>query len=236
MARHSGWTGGQGFILICLVLFFMLPSCTWLSTLSGGGPAPEQARLHWNLGLVHRADGQLQQAARELKAALDLDPEMYQAYYQLGRIYQALGREDEARAAWEAGLERARQGPERSDYPRLTALAQMQSALAGLEKPAPAPRQEQKARKTTRARRPRPGPYAVLFSSNLEIKYARSDATKLTNLGYPVMVRTARVRGRRFHRVWVGCCTTLAGARALARRMRKRGLKSQLTVMRPARR
>ncbi len=234
MPGHSGPKGNLIPILACLALLLLLPSCAWLSSLAGNRPGPDQARLHWNLGLTHRAEGQLQEAARELKAALDLDPDMYQAYYQLGLVYQALGRKEQARATWEAGLERARQGPERGDYPRLTALAQIQSALAGLAEPAPAPRRGQKAGKPPRRPPPRPGPYAVLFSSNLEIRYARSDATKLTNLGYPVMVRTARVRGRRFHRVWVGCCTTLARARALARRLHQRGIKRRLTVMRPA--
>jgi len=239
MPRRSGPGKMRMLAALCLGLFLLLPSCAWLRSLSGAGPGPDQAQLHWNLGLTHRAEGQLEEAARELKAALDLDPDMYQAYYQLGLVYQALGDRDQARATWEAGLERARLGPERSDYPRLTALAQIQSALAALDQPA-APGPKRRAKRTRRPRRsgkPSPaGAYAVLYSSNLEIKYARSDATRLTNLGYPVMVRTARVRGRKFHRVWVGCCTTLARARALARRMRKRGLKSQLTVMRPAHR
>ena len=47
------------------------------------------------------------------------------------------------------------------------------------------------------------------------------------------MVRTHKYKGRTWHRVWAGCCTSRAAADALRRRLLQRGLGKGFIVMKP---
>jgi cell division septation protein DedD len=163
---------------------------------------------------------------------------MYQAYYQLGLVYKDLKQPELARQAWEYGLEEARKSPDRPEYPKEQAIAEMQAALTGLEsRPKETPlepepkksKPEHQMKKTVES-----GAYAVLFSSNLKESNARKDFIRLKSMGYETMIKQHKdSKGRIWHRVWVGCCQTRDKALRLARSMRKKGLKSDLTVMRP---
>jgi tetratricopeptide (TPR) repeat protein len=190
--------------------------------------------------MAFRADGQLDKAQSELELAIKIDPNMYQAYYQLGLIYKEQGQDFLAAEIWKRGLEKARTGPEREDYPRQRAIAQMDAALTGLRadsQAAPAPGAQTRtgaAPSRTGSAAPGRGRYAVLYSSNLNPSYAQRDRAILASQGFAAEVKTARVKGRTWHRVWAGCCTNRAGAQTLAARMRAKGLGGDLTVM-PAR-
>jgi tetratricopeptide (TPR) repeat protein len=75
--------------------------------------APDSAPARLALGISLLQTGQAAAAARELEEAARLEPRMRQAYYQLGRAYQALGRSQEAEAAFarvQALIRQERQG------------------------------------------------------------------------------------------------------------------------------
>jgi cell division septation protein DedD len=226
-------------LVFCLLVF--LPACATVSGWFGESePAPEEnvALKHWNQGLQYRAEGELESAAAELERAIKADRSMYQAYYQLGLVYKDLKQPELARQAWEYGLEEARKSPDRPEYPKEQAIAEMQAALTGLEsRPKETPlepepkksKPEHQMKKTVES-----GAYAVLFSSNLKESNARKDFIRLKSMGYETMIKQHKdSKGRIWHRVWVGCCQTRDKALRLARSMRKKGLKSDLTVMRP---
>lgn len=101
------------------------------------------AQAHLGRALATKAAGNLTGAADELALAVKTDPNNYFAWYQLGQTYRELGQDPKARLAWQQGLAAAVAGPDRADYPRLRAEAQMRAGLAGLEaaaqKPEPAP-------------------------------------------------------------------------------------------------
>lgn len=224
---------GLAGVLASLMLF---SACASFCEFVGAEPsAPDattaaSAGQHWDKAMQYRAQGKLEQATAELEQAIKADPNMYHAYYQLGITYTMLGQREKARRVWEQGISKARKGPDRKDYSKEKAIGQMQVALAGMEGRAPATRVSKPTDKT------KPGgitgPYAVLFSSNLNPKYAKADQRRLTRLGYPVNIKVHRLRGKTWHRVWVGCCSGYDRAKQMASAMRKRGLKSQLTVMR----
>jgi tetratricopeptide (TPR) repeat protein len=62
--------------------------------------APDSAPAHLALGISLLQTGDTAGAVAELEQAAKLEPRMRQAYYQLGRAYQALGRSQEAQAAF----------------------------------------------------------------------------------------------------------------------------------------
>ena len=62
--------------------------------------APDSAPARLALGISLLQTGQAAAAVTELEEAARLEPRMRQAYYQLGRAYQALGRPAEAEAAF----------------------------------------------------------------------------------------------------------------------------------------
>lgn len=76
--------------------------------------APDSAPARLALGISLLQTGQAATAVTELEEAARLDPRMRQAYYQLGRAYQALGRPTEA----EAAFGRARELLEQEHAPR----------------------------------------------------------------------------------------------------------------------
>jgi tetratricopeptide (TPR) repeat protein len=201
-------------------------------------PAALSASQHWDKAMEYRAKGNLSQAAAELEQAIKSDPNMYHAYYQLGVTYRMLGEMDKAKDIWQKGISQARTGPDRPDYPKNKAIGQMQAALSALKTQAvsaPAYKAPSKA-KPAAPSKVKPGrltgPYAVLFSSSLNLKYARADQARLSKLGYQALIKEHKLKGKIWHRVWVGCCSGFDKAKQQAAAMRKRGLKSDLTVMR----
>lgn len=211
----------------------------------------EVGKAHYQRHLTFRAQNQLDKAALELELAVKADPQMYHAYYQLGLIYQSQGQAEKARVTWERGLAEARSGPERGDYPRVKAQAEMETALASLDPlppllppgPAYTPPPPRPAAKT----KPRPsapsrgvkipsgaltGAYAVLVSSNLAKSSAVAEQKRLASHGYPASVTTHKdKKGKTWHRVWAGCCSGQDKARALAATLKKKGLAKSPEVM-----
>jgi tetratricopeptide (TPR) repeat protein len=62
--------------------------------------APDSVAARFALGNALFQNGQLDAAILELKASLQIQPRMKQAYFLLGRAYSKLGRQDEAQAAF----------------------------------------------------------------------------------------------------------------------------------------
>src|SRR5262249_58000914 len=62
--------------------------------------APDSAAGRFALGNVLFQGGQTEAAIPELKAALELEPQLKQAYFLLGRAYQKLGQQAEAKIAF----------------------------------------------------------------------------------------------------------------------------------------
>jgi len=228
--------GRLGGALLALVALALTPACAWLTPGGVGKQTALSGYQHFNLAMSYRAEGQLSQAAAELEKALEADQYNYSAWYHLGLAYRDLGRTDQARQTWEKGIVLARKGPARMDYDRDRAIAEMTAGLAGLEgRPAGAKPQgtPSKAGGKAYARGGAvTGPYAVLYSSNLQPRHAQADKARLAKLGYPAMVKTHSLKGKVWHRVWVGCCTGYTRAKALLASLRKRGVGRDLVVMR----
>lgn len=242
-----------GLILIGALLAVMLglSSCSTVSDMFTSRSKDEVARSYYDRAMGYMDTRKYSQAVDDLRRAITNDPDMYQAYYQLGLAYRALGDETNARDAWTMGVGRAQRGPERLDYPRSRALAEMMAALEGKAptipkatppmtppppRPAPSP-------PPPRAAAPRPsvthaaaapsGPYAVLVSSNLKRYNAMNDLNRLKAKGYSTKLTSAKDKsGRTWHRVWVGCCTTLPRAKSLALELKRKGLARDAVAMR----
>lgn len=60
--------------------------------------------FHFQLGLSHRKQGRLEEAAASYQRAIALEPDRADAHNNLGNILNALGRPDEARASYERAL------------------------------------------------------------------------------------------------------------------------------------
>lgn len=232
-------------IFLALLVLALTPACAWLSPGGVGKQTALSGYQHFNLAMSYRAEGQLDLAAAELEKALAVDQYNYAAWYHLGLAYKDLGKVDGARQTWEKGIITARKGPMRADYDRSRAVAEMSAALAALDgrgsaarRPPPKARSKSKYKtKTKAAKRParRTGPYAVLYSSNLNPRYAKADRAKLIRLGYQAKITTHNIRGKKWHRVWVGCCSGYARAKSTKAALRKRGLGRDLVVMRVSR-
>lgn len=69
---------------------------------------PEEAKPYENLGDVYRAMGDLERAAEVYQRAVEKDPSLTVAHVKQGHVASFLGRFDEARAAYDAALEAAR--------------------------------------------------------------------------------------------------------------------------------
>jgi tetratricopeptide (TPR) repeat protein len=83
--------------------------------------SPGSAPALLALGISLLQTGQAAAAVPELQAAVKAEPRMRQAHYQLGRAYQALGRAQDAEAAFARAQELAREGrelPEATADPR----------------------------------------------------------------------------------------------------------------------
>jgi tetratricopeptide (TPR) repeat protein len=224
---------------ILMASAFLLASCA--GYIPQGGE--EVGKAHYQRHLAFRAQNQLDKAALELELAIKADPQMYNAYYQLGLIYQSQGQAEKARVTWERGLAEARSGPDRNDYPRVKAQAEMESALASLDplpplmpptpayNPPPRPAAKTKVKSKAPARGVKipsgsvTGAYAVLVSSNLAKSSAVADQKRLASHGYPASLSTHKdKKGKTWHRVWAGCCSGHDKAKALAATLKKKGL------------
>lgn len=230
-------------LLLLLAAMALGPGCAAFH--ARPAPTGDQVKAveHWNNAMALRAAGEEDRVAEELSKAIIADPNMYQAYYHLGLAYQVLGQPDKARQAWMQGINQARSGPERSDYPRSKSLAEMQAALAGLEA------RQRPREKTLTELKPPPraaskpqaaapmamtgGNWAVLYSSNLKPANAQRDLKRLVAMGYKTGVRTHKLKGRTWHRVWVGCCTSRARAMRLKAELMKKAPRRGMSVMRP---
>ncbi len=84
---------------------------------------PSDAFLRYGLAMEHRNSGDLEGAVREFRAIIAATPDYSPAYFHGGQTLERLGREDEARALYEAGVEVTRRKGEAH------ALAEMQGAL-----------------------------------------------------------------------------------------------------------
>ena len=231
-------------IILALLVLALTPACAWLSPGGVGKQTALTGYQHFNMAMSYRAEGQLDMAAAELEKAIIEDRYNYAAWYHLGLAYKDLGQADSARQTWEKGIVNARQGPIRADYDRSRAVAEMTAGLASLHgrgpvgapmAPPPKAKYKSKARakpKTAGRPAPRTGSYAVLYSSNLNPRNAKSDRAKLIRMGYQAEITTHNIRGKKWHRVWVGCCTGYAQARGTRNALRKRGVGRDLVVMR----
>jgi tetratricopeptide (TPR) repeat protein len=239
-------------LLFCLVLLAALSvvsSCATMKEWVVGKDKKEVARSYYDRAMGYMDTRQYTQAEEDLRRAITEDPDMYQAYYQLGLAYRAQNKEKEAREVWTMGVGRAQRGPERLDYPRSRALAEMLAALEGKKaavqkvptpmtppppRPAPTPRPAPKPTITqSRPANAPMGDYAVLVSSNLKRYHALADQKRLEDKGYSTKVTSFKdKRGRTWYRVWAGCCTTLPRAKSLALEIKRRGLSRDATAMR----
>lgn len=93
-----------------------------------------QPFLYLGLGDVLQRAGRLDEAVEAFQAALELDPDLAVAYYDLGVTYGNQGRLDEAVDAYERALELAPEGlPAAKTLNNLGALSQSQGDLATAE-------------------------------------------------------------------------------------------------------
>jgi len=58
--------------------------------------SPNKARGHNNLGIYYHQSKSYEQAVRELKEALRLEPHYYDAHFNLGVVYQKIGLHNQA--------------------------------------------------------------------------------------------------------------------------------------------
>jgi Tfp pilus assembly protein PilF len=65
---------------------------------------PEYADAHLNLALTRRLAGDLEGAERSLRRALLWDPELRNAWAELGNLYLQMGRNDGAAEAYRRGI------------------------------------------------------------------------------------------------------------------------------------
>jgi len=65
---------------------------------------PDDARLRFGLALEYLREGALEEAVTELRAYLDATSDQGNAWGRLGAALAELGRTDEAREAYEAGI------------------------------------------------------------------------------------------------------------------------------------
>jgi Flp pilus assembly protein TadD len=88
---------------------------------------PSDAFLRYGLAMEHRNTGDLEGAVREFRELIAAAPDYSPAYFHGGQTLERLGRAEEARALYEAGVEVTRRKGESH------ALSEMQAALDLLE-------------------------------------------------------------------------------------------------------
>ena len=106
--RIEGWAGT---ILVVSLFLFLIGGC---------GKKTDPAKKHFNLGVQYLEEHQADEALRELKRAIQLDPDYADAHFYLGGLYHALKAYTPAIKEYEEVL---RINP---NYPRIhTALANL---------------------------------------------------------------------------------------------------------------
>ncbi|HWI56603.1 MAG TPA: tetratricopeptide repeat protein [Bacillota bacterium] len=90
----------------------------------GGRLAPQDAELHYQLGLACNETGDLAEAARQLEKAVQLDPRLGPAWYNLGLAQSALGHPENALESLLNGEKAAPTDPQ-IPYARATILARL---------------------------------------------------------------------------------------------------------------
>lgn len=221
-----------------------LSGCAAFDRIAGKEDPIKLSAAYYDRAMTFMQARRYPQATTDLQRAIMTDPNMYQAYYQLGLAYKAQGQAKHARQAWVSGLDKAQHGPERKDYPRAKAIAELRAALAGHEggavaEPASPAAPPKPPVRTTTAPPPKKMPpsysgmWAVLYSSNLKIASAQADVRRLKAKGIKAMVKTRQLKGRTWHRVWVDCCTSYTAARKRARQLNAQGIAKGAVVMRP---
>ena len=68
---------------------------------------PDDARLRFGLALEFMAQGKLEEGVRELRTYLEASDDEGNAWGRLGSALRELGRDDEAREAYEVGIQSA---------------------------------------------------------------------------------------------------------------------------------
>jgi tetratricopeptide (TPR) repeat protein len=234
---------------LALALLLALAGCAGQQGMQG-----DQAvgRAHYNRAMAFGQTRQLDRAAQELELAVKADPGMYYSYYQLGLVYEAQGRKEAARQIWERGVKVAKNGPEREDYSRPQAIAEMESALARIEPqpelpPPPIAQAPLPTYKPPSGYKPKPKAkfglpakkskasashgYAVLVSSNQKKASAQADLKKLKAKGYSGKLTTHKdKKGKTWYRVVVASGSR-DKAKALAAALKKKGLAASPQVI-----
>jgi predicted Zn-dependent protease len=88
---------------------------------------PDDGRLRFGLAVEYLNAGQVDEGVRELRAYLDSHDDEGNGWGRLAEALVELGRDDEARAAWDRGIEAA----ERHGHP--TMADEFRDALADLD-------------------------------------------------------------------------------------------------------
>jgi len=83
-------------IVVMLVMVLLCVSC---ATKSG-----DTVKSHYALGFVYFRQGKLDEAIKEYKTAISLDPNHLAAHYSLGVVYFAQGKLDEAIAEFKTAI------------------------------------------------------------------------------------------------------------------------------------
>lgn len=88
---------------------------------------PNDSFLRYAVGLEHIGKGRHSEALAALEELRKRDPDYLATYYQLGSVYEELGRDDEAVEAYKAGLVIGRKQND------LHTISELQAALDELE-------------------------------------------------------------------------------------------------------
>lgn len=228
-------------VLLIAALAVTLGACSTVNYLQGEEDPAKLAGAYYKRALGFMQTKQYPQAITDLQRAIMADPDIYQAYYQLGLAYKAQGRVKHAMQAWSAGLSKAQRAEEREDYSRPRAIAEFRAALATTVLKAKAARRAVAAQAAMLpAKAPAPpamakysGMWAVLYSSNLKRSSAAGDVVKLGKRGIKAMVKPHASGGVTWYRVWVGCCTSYTVARKRARQLNALGVTQGAAAMKP---
>ena len=81
-------------------------STTRLETLKSlSAQNPQDSFLRYGLAMEYKNAGDLESALREFQALMDANPDYCATYFHAGQTLERIGRAEEARAAYEKGIE-----------------------------------------------------------------------------------------------------------------------------------